>query len=166
VSAVTKPLPVLSPKIVRQGASIGLWGSGFHAERPSTSSSKSGRQTSSDPVTFVQAEPERQFGGVRLTVPDSVSLGALIIQATEGQGSLTAAAAATVRGADDPQVGIQVGTAVAIPTAGTIATPTAAAMASQTPAPKASPTTVATPGPTAVLNVASLAHVGYRMEAD
>ena len=108
-----------------------------------------------DPATFVQADQNGQFGGVRVTVPDSVPLGTLMIQATERQGSLTAAVAATVTGADDPQVGTQVGTAVTIPTAGTTATPTAAAMASLTPAAKASPTTVATASPTTVLNVAS-----------
>jgi hypothetical protein len=51
-----------------------------------------------DPVTFVQADQNGKFGGVRVTVPDSVSLGTLVIQATERQGSLTAAAAATVTG--------------------------------------------------------------------
>jgi hypothetical protein len=32
-----------------------------------------------DPVTFVQADQNGQFGGVRMTVPDSVSLGTLMI---------------------------------------------------------------------------------------
>jgi hypothetical protein len=72
-----------------------------------------------DPVTFVQADQNGQFGGVRVTVPDSVSLGTLMIQATERQGSLTAAAAATVTLADDPQLRTQVETAVTIPTAAT-----------------------------------------------
>jgi hypothetical protein len=85
-----------------------------------------------DPVTFVQADQNGQFGGVRMTVPDSVSLGTLMIQAMERQGSLTAVAAATVTRADDPQVGTQVGTAVTIATAGITVTPNATAMASLT----------------------------------
>jgi nucleoid-associated protein YgaU len=155
VSAVTKPLLVLSPKIVRQSASIGLWGSGFPRGATIDIFLKQKVSDIVDPVTFVQADQNGQFGGVRVTVPDSVSRGKLMIQATERQGSLTAAAAATVAAADDPQVGTQVGTTVTIPTASTTATPFAAAAASLTPAGKASPTTVAIASATAVLNVAS-----------
>ena len=72
-----------------------------------------------DPVTFVQADQNGQFGGVGVTVPDSVSRGKLMIQATERQGNLSAAAAATVTLADDPQLRTQVETAVTIPTAAT-----------------------------------------------
>jgi LysM repeat protein len=140
---------------VRQGASIGLWVSGFPRGATVDIFVKKKVSDIVDPVTFVQADHNGQFGGIRVTVPDSVSLGTLMIQATERQGSLTAAAAGPVTGADDPRAGTQVGTVVTIPTAGTTATPSAAAIASLTPAANASSTSVATASPTAVLNVAS-----------
>src|SRR3981081_722213 len=140
-TVAAKPLLVISPRTVRHGASIGLWGSGFPSWATVDIYLKQEASDSVNPVTVVEADKNGQFTGVTVTVPDSVPSGSLIIQAKEYQGSLTAMATATVTdGADAPQA--------ATPTAAAAATPTALA-ATPTTAPAAPPRATA-PRPSAV----------------
>jgi nucleoid-associated protein YgaU len=136
-TVAAKPLLVISPRTVRHGASIGLWGSGFPSGATVDIYLKQEASDSVNPVTVVEADKNGQFTGVTVTVPDSVPSGSLIIQAKEYQGSLTAMATATVTdGADAPQA--------ATPTAAAAATPTAMA-ATPTTAVAATPTTASKP---------------------
>ncbi len=142
-TVAAKPLLVLSPRSVRHGASIGLWGSGFPSGATIDIYLKQEASDSVNPVTVVEADKNGQFGGVAVTVPDSVPSGSLIIQAKEYQGGVSAMVMAIVTdGADAPQAVTQT---KASPTTVLAATPTTAA---PTTALAAIPTTAA---PTTVL---------------
>src|SRR5262249_32162334 len=100
-TVAAKPLLVLSPLTVRQGASIGVWGSGFPSDATVDIYLKRQASDIVSPAAVVEADNNGEFGGVTLTIPDSAPSGSLIIQAKEYQGSLSATATATVSDAAD-----------------------------------------------------------------
>src|SRR4029453_479606 len=91
-----KPLLVLNPRTVQAGRSIGLWGSGFPGGATVNIYLKQDAADVVHPVTGGEADASGQFGGVTISVPESVPSGSVIIQAREYQGSLSAMAEATV----------------------------------------------------------------------
>jgi nucleoid-associated protein YgaU len=128
-TAAATPLLVLSPNSARPGGGIRVWGRGFPSGATINIYLKQNASDVVNPVTVVEADQNGQFGGITVSVPDSVAPGSVIIQAREHQGSMTAMAAATVAvRADERQV-------TAEATATTEPTPTAAAAASRTVAP-------------------------------
>ena len=91
-----KALLVLNPRSVRHGESIGVWGSGFPSGGTVAIYLKQDTADNVNPVTVVEADRSGHFGGVSVTVPESVSSGGLIIAAQDREHGMSATAAATV----------------------------------------------------------------------
>ena len=96
VPVAPKALLVLNPRSVRHGESIGVWGSGFPSGGTVAIYLKQDAADNVNPVTVVEADRSGHFGGVSVTVPESVSSGGLIIAAQDREHGMSATAAATV----------------------------------------------------------------------
>jgi hypothetical protein len=110
LTTVTGPLLLLNPGVVRQGSSVSVTGSGFDPGAVVDLAIKRQGSSASLASTFVQAGKDGAFSGASLTVPMSLSPGALIVTASERNSSNTAQAVGTVAGgAPQVKLGTQVG---------------------------------------------------------
>jgi nucleoid-associated protein YgaU len=95
-SLAARPLLVVNPRSVSQGASLSLWGSGFQGGATIAIYLKQYASDNVNAVSVVEANPEGRFGELSLSVPESVSSGSLIIEARDRSGGSSATAGATV----------------------------------------------------------------------
>src|SRR5215469_7752509 len=71
-TAAAQPLLVLSSNTVRQGTSVDIFGSGFPGSATVNIYLKQQASDNVNPVAVVEADQNGQFGGVSVTIPDSV----------------------------------------------------------------------------------------------
>lgn len=110
VNVERKPLILLNPSTIRQGSSLGVTGSGFDPGAAVDLFLKQQASDTVDPVTFVQVDKSGGFGGVNLTVPNTLPAGSFIVEARQ-RNSDKAARATGLAGGGSPTVklGTQVG---------------------------------------------------------
>src|SRR5215472_13498900 len=107
-----KPLVLLNPSTVRQGSTVGVAGSGFD---PGSAVDLYLLQHATDkatPLTFVQVDRGGSFGGVNLSVPETIPRGNFVVMARQRNSDRVAQATGVIAG-NSPQVklGIQAGKA-------------------------------------------------------
>ena len=173
VSVSARPLLVINPRSVRHGDSISVWGSHFPVGATVAIYLKEDASDNVNPVSVVEADQSGKFGGLEVTVPDSVSTGGLIVEAKDRASGSSATASATVVDrvpelTGQPQTPAQVtATAQATPqpkpTEPPMPTPQSTAPLQPTPQPKPTEPPTAAPGSYTIQAGDSLSAIAERV---